>query len=141
VQTSAQRYEPNSPQAIARVLAMLILSDGHVDRRELKALERTMAYSRLGMAKSTFTQVAQDYSAELAAATADADDYLVKPRDNTRIDSALQVITDPMCRKLLAGVCAAIIFADEDVHPGEEHIYARMAQLWHLPPKAHMMLQ
>lgn len=137
-----QKYDTNSPEAVARVLAMLMLSDGHVDRRELKALERTMAYSRLGMAKSVFSRVAQDYSAELAAWTADRDDYLVTQHDDpTRIDAALQAITDPVRRRLLAQVCAAVIFADDDLHPGEERIYARMAQLWHLPPRAHMMMQ
>lgn len=50
-------YPNNSPQAAARIVALLLISDGHVSRQETEALYGLDIERELGLAPGDFAQV------------------------------------------------------------------------------------
>ncbi|WP_230370951.1 hypothetical protein [Paludibacterium denitrificans] len=51
-----RQYLPNSAEAIARLLAMFVITDGNVDPREIDLLERLHVYDMLGIGRKQFTR-------------------------------------------------------------------------------------
>jgi hypothetical protein len=60
-----QTYTANSPDAMARVVAMMIVTDGHVDDREIAILDRLNAYELIGLSRNDFMRVAKNYCGTL----------------------------------------------------------------------------
>ena len=50
-------YPRNSPEAVARVIALLLISDGHVSRSELDALHGLHIEQDLGLPRGGFAKV------------------------------------------------------------------------------------
>jgi hypothetical protein len=50
-------YPRNSPEAAARIVALVLISDGHVCRSEVEALQRLQIEQELGLAPGGFAQV------------------------------------------------------------------------------------
>lgn len=65
-------YAPNGPEAAARVLAMMMLTDMRVEDAELEALDRLGVYGIIGLSKRGFSEVFQDYCEDLRAASVPA---------------------------------------------------------------------
>ena len=55
-------YSPDSPEAAARIVALVMISDGHVCRSEIEALHRLDAEQELGLAPGGFASVVQALS-------------------------------------------------------------------------------
>ena len=52
-------YPRNSPEAAARIVALVMISDGHVCRSELDAMQRLQVERELGLTPVAFAQVVQ----------------------------------------------------------------------------------
>ena len=50
-------YPRNSPEAAARIVALALISDGHVCRSEIEALRQLQVEQELGLAPGSFAQV------------------------------------------------------------------------------------
>ena len=50
-------YPRNSPEAAARIVALVLISDGNVCRTEIEALQRLEVERELGLAPGAFAQV------------------------------------------------------------------------------------
>jgi hypothetical protein len=50
-------YPRNSPEAAARLVALVLISDGHVCRSEVEALQQLRIEPELGLAPGAFAQV------------------------------------------------------------------------------------
>ena len=60
-------YPRNSPQAAARILALAMLSDGHLTMRELDVLDRLNAPAQLGLGRADLHAVLHGFCDDLLA--------------------------------------------------------------------------
>jgi hypothetical protein len=56
-----RRYDRNSPQAVARVLAMAMITDAAVEDSELELFERLDLFRIIGISRAGFAQVVSEY--------------------------------------------------------------------------------
>jgi hypothetical protein len=108
-------YSNDSPESLARVLAMAIVSDGSLDARELTVLDDLEAYALLGMDRSAFLRVARDFCGDLARREGDSISLLAPDV----FDPVVNAVTRPEHRKLIARLLIAVVGADQ-LHAQQE---------------------
>ncbi|MBK9361552.1 MAG: hypothetical protein IPM99_10670 [Rubrivivax sp.] len=120
----------DSPEALARVLAMMIVTDAELDARELDMLEQLDAFGRIGITREGFRATAQQYCAELGARMGDR--AWLQLSDVMLIDEILRPVQGTAQRLLVARLSAAIITADGRVHDIERLVFDHMLARWGL---------
>lgn len=58
-------YPRNSPEAAARIVALIMVADGHVSRSEITALDRLHASTRFGLAHADTAQCCAGFTEDL----------------------------------------------------------------------------
>ena len=122
--------QPDSPQALSRVLVMLMVADTELDPRELTALDDMAAFELLGIERSGFLETAREYCAELAARTGERG--YVHLSDLTLIDEVLSVVRDPRARLRVSCLAQRVITADGRVDDLERRVFDHMLCRWGL---------
>lgn len=120
----------DSPEALARVLVLMMLTDCEVDPREIEMLDRLDAFRRIGLTRPHFMRVARDHCAALQKRMGAAQD--LRHNDPALIDELLASVTDPAKRLLVCRLAAAIVTADGKVHDIERITYDHMLNRWRL---------
>ena len=101
-------YAPNSPEAMSRVVAMMIVTDAHIDNREIAVLDRADAYQSLGISRENFMRVARDYCSELVAEASELGETLLIDPD--RVDNVIDCI-DQVDEQIVAARLLLIVMA------------------------------
>lgn len=125
-------YAPNSPQAAARIVALALVSDGHLSRAEWQTLERLDASTQLGLAPHELVSVVHMLCEDLLSAAR------LNWSDVCRIDpstlaSVLDEIRDPELRAQVLRLCTAVVQADAHLAEGEVRLLTAAAEQWGLP--------
>lgn len=120
--------EVDSPEAMARVLALGMVADTELDAREVATLTSLDAFGRLGLSRTGFMAVARDFCAELRDRMGLAP--WLSLSDLALIDAVLAGVRDPGKRLLVCRLFAAVITADGRVHELERRIYDHMLARW-----------
>jgi hypothetical protein len=121
-------YSSNSPEAMARVIAMMIVTDAHIDDREIALLDRLNAYAILGLSRNAFMTVAQDYCGELEAeANALGSSALLDP---ARTDRVIALVSDPAKRLLVARLLLGVLAADNQQRESELILFEHVLDRW-----------
>lgn len=121
-------YRKNSPQAMARIIAMFMITDGEMDTRELDALEKIMAYDLLGLSRKQFTQVLVDYCDDISdEAEQDGTIHLI---DRVRIDALMEEVTDHGKRVLTCALAMDVAKADGDISEPEIALLRHIMKHW-----------
>ena len=123
-------YKQNSPEAMARILAMLMVADGQMDDRELELLDKLNIYGILGIDRKKFIDVLHHYCTDLTD-SADAEGT-VRLVDRERINELLDCIDEPKKRLLLCAMALDMSKADNDFSDVEMAIFTHMLDRWHL---------
>lgn len=110
-------YPADSPEAMARVLAMVMLADARLDDRELQALERLDLLRLIGLTREQFSQVVKDYCDELVAAG--AAEGKINLMDRARIDAIVDGVQDERKRTDAASMALILMKADQQFHDAE----------------------
>jgi hypothetical protein len=118
----------NSPQALARVIALGIVSDACVDPREFDALENLGAFAAIGVSRDEFKQIARDLYAELIGAMRASNSIELLTPD--RVDAVLAVVDDPALRLKAFRYLAAVISADGRFNDSEFDLFALVLRRW-----------
>jgi len=107
-------YAPNTPQAMARFIAMFIITDGRMDPEELESLEKFMVYELLGLGRKQFMQVLTEYCDDISdeADEADGTIHLIDP---ARLETLIDDITDPEKRILTCALAMDIAKSMGDI--------------------------
>ncbi len=125
-----KRYKQNSPEAMARILAMLMVADGSMDDRELELLDKLNIYGILEIDRKKFIEVLHAYCNDLSdSADADGTVHLV---DRVRIDGLLDCVDEPKKRLLLCAMALDMSKADAEFSELEMAIFTHMLDRWHL---------
>lgn len=126
-----RHYPCNSPQAAGRILALALLSDGHLSRRELDMLDRLDAHTALGLARTELHAVVHSFCEDLLSSMhlswGDACQV-----DQATLASLMADIDDPALRQTLLRLCLAIVDADGHVADGESVMLTAAVDQWGL---------
>jgi hypothetical protein len=123
-------YIPNSPEAMARVVAMMIVTDAHVDTRELAVLDNLKAYEALGMTREDFMRVSRDYCSQLVEEAEDSGDVpLVDP---SRADAVIDCVEVTQKRLIVAKLLLAVLNADLEHDEFELILFEHVLDRWSL---------
>jgi uncharacterized tellurite resistance protein B-like protein len=122
-------YPANSPQAVARILALVMVADGNVSKAELDAIERFGAYEQVGLERNVMPAVLQTLCEDLLQARhpywANACQV-----DAQTLEELLAEIEDPELRATVHRLCVAVAAADNHVADGELVVLASAAAQW-----------
>ncbi len=123
-------YPTDSPRALARVVAMAIVTDARLDHRELDVLDELDAYAILGLSRAEFLDVVHQYCQDLLAEGKGAE--RIRLLDPARIDRALAEVTDRRSRIVVCGLLLNVCEADGRFHDGELAFVGRVLERWDL---------
>jgi uncharacterized tellurite resistance protein B-like protein len=125
-----QTYALNSPEAMSRVIAMMIVADGDIDDREIAILDKLNAFESLDISRKDFMRVARDYCGDLVRnAEAHGSTPLLDPK---RTDAVIDTITERAPRLIVAQLLLAVVSADHDHGEGELILFAHILDRWNL---------
>lgn len=123
-------YSKDSPQALARVLAMTMIADAKLDDRELEIMDRLRLYDVLGLTKAEFSRVVKEYCDEVVAAG--SPQGKVDLMDRARIDAIADHVQDPARRMDVAQMMLNIVTADGTLHQTELALLRYILTRWNL---------
>lgn len=123
-------YRRNSPQALSRVLFMLMIADGALGRREVDALARLRAFELLGIKPEAFAKVARSYCSDLLNAE-DANGR-IRIFDPERIDTVLEAVDDPDKRLLVCALALNVLAAEDRFSAHELNAFQYVIGRWNL---------
>lgn len=125
-----KRYELNSPEAMARIVAMMIITDADVHPHEIELLEELDIYHVLGISRAHFTEVFHDFLSELSDEA--NEDGKVELLSTSRLNEMLDEVTDPKHRITTAAVLLDITKADHDLSEAEIAVFQHILHHWHI---------
>jgi uncharacterized tellurite resistance protein B-like protein len=123
-------YPKDSPQAMARVLAMTMIADAKLDDRELEIMDRLHLYDVLGLTKAEFSRVVKEYCEEVVATG--SPQGKVDLLDRARIDAIADLVQEPSRRMDVAQMMLNIVKADGALHQAELALLRYILARWDL---------
>lgn len=124
-------YPRNSPEAAARIVALVMLCDGHLSRAEMDAVETHGASERLGLQPGQWQSVMRDLCDDLLA-TADMAWHPSCRVDPHTLTSLLAEVSDPTLRLEVLRLCLAVVDADDHVADAETLVLTSTVEQWGL---------
>lgn len=126
-----RHYQPDSPEAMARVVALALLADGGLDKTELDTLERLGVVGQLGMTNDEFDEVVHEFCDDLLAVSMrDASGQIALDRET--IDSLLADIQSADKQLQLVRILLDLVNADGRVTTGEMVLVSQAMARWGL---------
>jgi hypothetical protein len=122
--------DTDSPQALARLIALLIVADTRLDPRELAMLDELDAFERIGIGRAEFLHVASELCEELGERLQQRPWLTLSER--ALIEAELQAVRDPAKQRLVARLGAAVITADGRVQDSERVLFDHLLLRWGL---------
>lgn len=124
-----RKYTQNSPEAGARVVALAMMADGAIDRREILLLERLNVLARLGLDNEQFDSIYYEYCTDmLASAQRNASGQL--ELDKPDIKALLDEISDPVQQKNILRIMLDMVNADHRLTASEASLIALALEHW-----------
>ena len=114
-----KRYPRNSPQAVARVLAMMMVSDGKLHPREIEVLDELRIFDIVGISQLGFMSVVHDYCSDLLA--------------SGNASGRIKLVDDRRTRVLACGMLLNIVNADDNISDAELAVLRYVLERWSLP--------
>ncbi|WP_018150030.1 hypothetical protein [Leeia oryzae] len=125
-----KHYLENSPEAMARIIAMMIVTDAEVQPGEIDLLEDLNIYDVIGISREQFTQVFHDYLSDISdEQEEDGTVHLVSVK---RLDEILDDVTDPKKRLITAAILIDVTKADHNLKEVEIAVFQHILARWHI---------
>lgn len=126
-----RRYSRNSPQAAARIVALVAIADGHVSQAEAQALDRLRIAERLGLDgpawHEVLTVLCQDLLLSMDLTWAE-----VCRIDAATVRQLLDDVTDPALQRQVLALGVSLASADGHVADDEGRLLAAAVEQWGL---------
>lgn len=123
-------YPKNSPEAAARIVALLLIADGHVCRSELDSLADVDAERRLGLPPGGLAPVLQTLCEDLMTASMGAAPG-AQAVDSATLDALLDEIDDRRLQALVLELAESAITADAHLADEEMTVLHAAERRWH----------
>ena len=124
-----RHYPRNSPQAAARILALALLSDGHLARRELDVLDRLEVHAALGLGRNELHTVLHGFCEDLLSQMHMSWGAACHV-DQATLAALMADIDDPALRRTLLQLTLAVIDADDHMADGESTLLGAIGTHW-----------
>ena len=128
-------YSRNSPQAAARIVALVLISDGHVSSSEFEALKQLHAARDLGLEPQDLTGIVQTLCEDLLMDGFDGGSILSHVDDGS-LASLLAEVVEPELQGKVLRVAAAVADADKHLSDGETSVLEAVSLHWGKRPVA-----
>ncbi|MBL8328982.1 MAG: TerB family tellurite resistance protein [Rubrivivax sp.] len=115
----------DSPEALARALALFVISDATIHPAEIDTLEDLDAFRRIGLSKPRFMELAREMQQRMEADRRSAPDL-------GSVEAVMAAVRSPELRLLVARLAAAVVTADGRVEGLERMVYDHMLLRWGL---------
>ena len=122
-------YPCNSPEAAARLVALVLIADGHVCRSELDALDHAEAARELGLQPDAMPGIVQTLCEDLLLG-AYASGSLLANVDDDALASLMAEVTDPVLRERVLRLAVAVADADQHLAEGEVLVLEAARRHW-----------
>jgi hypothetical protein len=122
-------YPRNSPQAAARIVALMLSSDGHVCSSEERALDRLDIAGQLGLLPEQFAQIVQTLYEDHAIAHA-PHAPMAGQIDTTLLAALMGEIDSPALQRKVMRLCVSAASADDYLADGEIALLASVFNAW-----------
>jgi hypothetical protein len=124
-------YPRNSPQAAARIVALVLIADGHVCRSEVDALNKLDAAQALGLEPDAFGPIVHTLCEDLLMCDYTGGSMLGRVDDST-IASLMSEVDAPLLRATVLGLAVAAARADSHLSEGEQLVLEAARHHWGL---------
>lgn len=124
-------YPRNSPQAAARIVALAMLANRNLCKKELDTFDRLDVHAQIGLGKAEFHSVVQTLCEDIlsAAHSSWSDMCRVDPRTLAELMAEIDV---PELRHKLIDLCVAVVEADGHVADSESIVLVAAVEHWGL---------
>ena len=128
-------YPRNSPEAAARIVALVMISDGHVCRSEVEALQRLQVEQTLGLPPQAFGQVVHTLCEDLLMGAHGSGAPFCNVDQDT-LQALLAEVDEPTLQAQVLGLACAAAQADQHLAEAEALVMAAARRHWRLadPP-------
>lgn len=123
-----KRHATDSPDALARILALSMIVDGHLSPAELRALDGAPFLERAGVDADTFERAVHELCDELLQAAPLAGEHV--EIDAAMLDRVLDEIADPLLQVCMFRTMQGIVHADGMLDEREHLLVRRAARRW-----------
>jgi uncharacterized tellurite resistance protein B-like protein len=130
-----RHYPSNSPEAMARLVALALMADGAIDLSEVESLQRHKITKQLGLDDRQFDKVVHDFCEDMLAFAQPAPSGQLE-LDHECIDSLLDEIQDPDLQNRLLSAMLNIVNAEGNLMRGEVVLVSRAMKRWGLDLRA-----
>lgn len=124
-------YPRNSPEAAARILALLLISDGHVCRSEFDILQQLDAERELGLEPQLLPHIVHTLCEELLV-SGHATGAAIGQVDEQALAALMAEVSDPALQRKVLHLCLAAARADGHLAEGELLIMEAARRHWQL---------
>lgn len=125
-------YPRNSPEAAARIVALVMISDGHVCRSEIEVLERLRIESELGLPSGTFATIVHTLCEDLLMGAHGRRSMMCSVSPSA-LEALLSEVDDPTLQEKVLGLAAAAAEADRHLADAEAQLVGAARQRWRAP--------
>ena len=122
-------YAPDSPRAMARLVALAMLADGRLEDRELAALDRRGVLSAIGITRADFYQVLCDLCQDLAALPDRRGAYFLSAQV---LDGLFSEVRSTARRKSVVRTLFDVIRSDGHLAAGEQRLFWSALDAWRM---------
>jgi hypothetical protein len=126
-----RNYPRNSPEAAARIVALVLISDGHVCSSEFDILRQLGAEHELGLEPHLLPHIVHTLCEELLAGGYGAGSLMSNVDDST-LASLMAEITDPVLQRKVLRLSLAAARADGHLADGETMVVEAARHHWQL---------
>jgi hypothetical protein len=124
-------YPHNSPEAAARIVALVLISDGHVCSSEFDILRQLDAERELGLEPQLLPHIVHTLCEELLASGYESGSLIANVDDST-LASLMAEISDPVLQRTVLRLSLAAARADGHLADGEALVVAAARHHWQL---------
>lgn len=134
-------YPRNSPEAAARIVALVLIADGHVCRSEFEVFEQLDGPRELGLQSNGFPSIVQTLCEDLLMGHHGSGSMLDGVDDNA-LASLMAEVNEPALQHKVLRLAVAAARADRHLADGEAFVLAAVRRHWGLceEPEAHSLI-
>ncbi len=128
-------YPRNSPEAAARIVALVLIADGHVCRSELDALNQLDGPRELGLEPDGMPRILQSLCEDLLL-DAYAGGPMMANVDDGTLASLMAEVDEPALQHIVLRLAVAAARADRHLADGEALVLAAARRVWGIDGEA-----
>ena len=125
-----RKYAHNSPEARARLIVLALLVDGEINEFELMLLNRPEVLTAVGVSRSEFGRVLQDFCADILVISRQGESF---PLSAEELSQLLGEISNKEDQRALLQLIARLIQRDGHISREEMRYWRKAGQAWGYP--------